>query len=202
MKMNRLWIVMLALLGSWQVHGQQYSTSILYNVSIPVANTADYLGTTSIRGISVSPRMYFSEKFSLGVTGGWNVFYEKMAPDTYQMEDNLTLYGTQFRYINAFPLHLSPQIHLATKSRFKPYVGLGVGTTYLIQNTNMGLYAFREKEWLLGVYPEAGVMFPFRDDWHFTVSGKYNHLFGSGELPTQGYVGINVGLTHFFRGRY
>ncbi len=193
---------MLLLLGSWQAYGQQYSTSILYNVSIPVSNTTDYLSTTSFRGVSVSPRMYFNDRFSLGVTAGMQVFYEKVPPATYQQEDNLTLYGTQFRYINAFPLYLSPQIHFSTSSKLKPYAGLGVGTTYFIQNTNMGLYAFREKEWLLGLYPEAGVMFPFKNDWHFTVSGKYNHLFGAGELPAQGYVGVNVGLTHFFRGRY
>jgi outer membrane protein W len=203
MKINNLWGMALVLLCAFQALGQRYSTSILYNVGIPVSNTTDYLKTTSFRGISVTPRIHFNDRFSLGVTAGWNVFYEKKAPNTYAFGDgNTTLHGTQFRYINAFPLHVTPQVHIGGNGKFKPYAGLGLGTTYFIQNTNMGLYAFREKEWLLGLYPEVGVvLFPFRNDWHFTVSGKYHHLFGAGELPSQGYVGINVGVTRYFWGR-
>ncbi len=204
MKVNKLWALALGLLCAFQAYGQKYSTTILYNVSVPVSNTTDYLKTTSFRGISVTPRIHLNDRFSLGVTAGWNVFYEKMAPATYDYGDgNTTLYGTQFRYINAFPLHVSPQVHLGgADAKFKPYAGLGLGTTYFIQNTNMGLYAFREKEWLLGLYPEVGVVFfPFRNDWHFTASGKYNHLFGAGELPTQGYVSFNVGVTRYMWGR-
>ena len=199
MKVIRMWLWVVALLVSVQAWSQQYSNSILYNVSVPVSNTADYLSTTSFRGLTISPRIYLHEQFSLGITAGLQVFYEKKAPTAY-VEDNLTLYGTQFRYINAFPIYLSPQYHLPTTSRFKPYAGLGLGTTLVNQTTNMGLYAFQEKEWLLGVYPEVGVLFPFKNDWHFTLSGKYNHMFGAGDLPAQAYWGVNAGLTHFFRG--
>ncbi len=188
-----------ALLFSLQAWSQQYSTSILYNVSVPVSNTADYLSTTSFRGLTISPRIFLNERFSLGVSAGWQVFYEKRAPDAY-VDETLTLFGTQFRYINAFPLHLSPQFHLPAIAGFKPYAGLGVGTTFVNQTTNMGLFAFQSKEWMLGFYPEVGVMFLFRNDWHLTLSGKYNHMFGTGELPTQAYWGINAGFTHFFRG--
>ena len=51
MKINRLWGLALGLLCAFQAYGQQYSTSILYNVGVPVANTTDYLKTTSFRGI-------------------------------------------------------------------------------------------------------------------------------------------------------
>jgi len=200
MKISKLWMWVLVLLGSWQAYGQQYSTTILYNISVPVGNTTDYLNAISFRGLTVSPRIYLSDAFSLGVSAGWQVFYEKRQPATYEQGENLTLFGTQFRYINAFPLQLSPHVHFAPKAKFKPYAGVDLGTTYFIQNTNMGLFAIREQEWMLGLSPEVGVMFPFKNDWHFTLSGKYNHLFAAGELPAQGYAAINLGLTHFFRG--
>lgn len=86
MKKIRLIIGVIAMLVSLQAYSQQYSTSILYNVSVPAANTTDYINTTSFRGISVSPRMYFNDFFSLGVSVGWQVFYEKMPPATYEEE--------------------------------------------------------------------------------------------------------------------
>jgi outer membrane protein W len=199
MKMIKSGMSLLALLFSLQAWSQQFSTSILYNISVPVSNTADYLSTTSFRGVTISPRVFLSERFSVGVSAGWQVFYEKRAPEAY-VDDNLTLYGTQFRYINAFPLYLSPQFHLPVVAGFKPYAGLGIGTTYVNQTTNMGLYAFQSRDWLPGVYPEVGFTFPFRNDWHLTLSGKYNHMFGGRELPTQAYWGINAGFTHFFQG--
>jgi hypothetical protein len=103
----------------------------------------------------------FQRPVSLGVTAGWNVFYEKRARP-------LCLRGRQHDALrHAVPLHqrlpAAPESAGALwrrRSQFKPYAGLGLGTTYFIQNTNMGLYAFREKEWLLGLYPRWALPSP------------------------------------------
>ncbi len=190
---NIAWLAVL--LFAIPAQAQKFSTSLLYQVSVPTANTSDYIGKASIRGVTGSYRMYFSDYVSVGIAGGWHVFYEKMPPVSVT-DGNLTLYGTQFRYINAFPIYLSPQVHLPGTNFVKPYVGLGIGTTYFMQNTQMGFYAFDVKQWLFGLYPEAGLMIPLTETLNLNVAGRYNHLFQSGDITSpQGYVGINVGIT-------
>ncbi|MFW5656139.1 MAG: hypothetical protein ACOCXS_00460 [Bacteroidota bacterium] len=62
----------------------------------------------------------------MGLKSGLNAFYEPLEKDTYT-EDNVTLYGKQFHYINSIPFLVKAQYNFLPFGNASPYLTLGVG---------------------------------------------------------------------------
>src|SRR5687767_15986236 len=76
-----------------------------YAINFPLGNTADYIGETSFRGISLDYRYFIQSNVAVGVGTGWYTFYEKQNYGTYTNDDGaLSISGIQYRYINSFPI--------------------------------------------------------------------------------------------------
>src|SRR5688572_16301053 len=71
-----------------------------YAVNFPLGNTADYIGKTSFRGISLDYRYFIQPDIAVGIGTGWYTFYEKQNYGTYTNDDgSLAISGVQYRYI-------------------------------------------------------------------------------------------------------
>ncbi|NJO68433.1 MAG: hypothetical protein HC830_03400 [Bacteroidetes bacterium] len=86
-------------------YGQGH-VKITYDVSAPLGNTMDFVGETSFRGFSFEAGMNLNDNFALGIKSGLHSFYESLNKDTYT-DNNVTIYGKQFRYINSIPILLT-----------------------------------------------------------------------------------------------
>ena len=134
-----------------------------------------------------------SSDVGVGVDIGWNVFYDEIPAAEYTNK-KLTYYGKQWRYSNHFPMLVAADYYVNPSEMIVPFVGLGVGTMYSLQNTDMGQYTFEKTAWHFVLRPEVGVIFNAASGVGFKISSKYYYGFKAGDLPAQGYATINVGF--------
>ncbi len=167
--------------------------SLTYNMSFPMNDTKDFISKSSFRGIGVDGRGYVTDYLTVGGSISWNVFYEKIDKLTVT-EENITLTGTQYRYINTCPIFVNTHYYYGNGDKITPYAGIGVGTYYVYQRQDVGLYAFSDKSWHFGLNPEIGVMIPTGGGVSIMVNVKYNYGFKTKNYDPISYFGINVGL--------
>lgn len=165
-----------------------------YDLSFPIGNTRDYISEMSPRGWSFGLGYHITKQLAVGVDIGLHTFVEVLEADTYT-DDNITLYGKQFRYINSFPAQVSLQYNTISDRPVEPYLKLGVGAFFFEQRTDMGIYSWtNDYNWNLGLRPEVGVMFPVFEKVKLSVLARYNYLFENQSVDSQGYFNIGVGM--------
>lgn len=174
----------------------QSTTSITYSIGLPTGDLQDFIKPASFRGINFDFQKMVQPNVGVGLSLGWNVFYDELSYDTYTV-DNVSLSGKQWRYSNMFPMLLSTAYYLKPGEQMNPFVGLGIGTIYTIRNTDMNLYTLEQEAWNFALVPTVGVLIQANDVTSFHVSAKYNYGFQAGSELTnaQSYISLNVGLT-------
>lgn len=174
----------------------QSTTTLTYSVGIPAGDLKEFIGKTSFRGINFDFQKMVQDNIGIGISVGWNVFYENMGDGTYTV-DNVSLSGKQWRYSNHIPILLSSTFQLKPGDSMNPYVGLGVGVTYTLRNTDMNLYSIEQDAWNFTLQPALGVLIEVSDVTHVNLSARYNQGFKAGnELKNaQSYFSLNLGFT-------
>ncbi len=174
----------------------QSTTTLTYSVGFPTGNLKEFIGKTSFRGINFDYQKMVQDNIGVGVSVGWNVFYQEMGNGTYTV-DNVSLSGKQWRYSNHIPIMMSSTFQLKPGDSMNPYVGLGAGVTYTLRNTDMNLYTIEQDAWNFTLQPALGVLIEASDVTRVNVSARYNYGFKAGnELKSaQSYFSLNLGFT-------
>jgi hypothetical protein len=198
-------IILLLLSGGFAIQNVSAQNHIMlnYEYSLPLGNTDDYIEKNSVRGGSFEFGHHLSDRMSIGLKVALHTFYQELEKDTYT-DDNVTIYGKQFRYMNAFPALATFQYNLTGEERMDliTYLKLGVGAYYVQQRTDLGLYTFTNNyQWSFGLQPELGVITPLTNNIAFSISSRYNHIFENQELDTQSYLSISLGIVFTNLGR-
>lgn len=185
----------LFLISAGSVKAQTHTT-ITYPIAFPGGDIKDFIGKTSFRGINFDFQKMVQDNIGVGVSVGWNVFYEEMSYGTYTL-DNMSLSGKQWRYSNHVPLLATSTFQLKPGDAMNPYVGLGAGVTYSLRNTDMNLYTIELDAWNFTLQPAIGVLIEASDVTRVNISARYNHGFKAGnELKgTQSYFALHFGFT-------
>jgi Outer membrane protein beta-barrel domain len=183
-------------LGTVGVLKAQNTTTLTYSIGFPSGDLKDFIGATSFRGFTFDFQKMVQDNIGVGVSVGWNVFYEDMGYDTYTV-DNISLSGQQWRYSNHIPILLSSTFQLKPGDSMNPYVGLGTGVTYTLRNTDMNLYTVEQDAWNFTLQPAIGVLIEASDVTKVNISARYNQAFKAGnELEgAQSYFSLNFGFT-------
>jgi len=170
--------------------------SLQYNMGFGVGDQGDYITAPSFRGITfIDARWYVADYVTVGGAISWNVFYEEES-GTFN-KDNTTINGTQYRYINSFPLLVTVYKYWGDNDEISYYVGGGIGAYSIEKKTSMGLWAIVDDNWHFGLAPEVGVIFPLGTHAGFILSAKYNNAFKTDDSINYGYFGINAGFAWF-----
>jgi outer membrane protein len=177
------------------LYAQSY-TSLTYSIGFPTGDLGDFISQPSFRGITLDYHKLIQPNIGVGFSVGWNVFYEDLPNDTYTV-DNVSLSGKQYRYMNYWPILAKGAYYLSPGETINPFVGLGVGTIYSLQNTDMNLYTVELDAWNFALQPEIGVLFNVDPSVAMTLVAKYyNGFAASGDLDTaQSYFTLNLGFT-------
>jgi opacity protein-like surface antigen len=171
---------------------QSYST-FNYSIGIPTSDLGDYISKTSWRGLSYDYRKLVQPNIGVGVTVGWNVFYEEKAYDTYTL-DNRSLSGKQYRYSNNFPLLVAADYYLKPGEDLNPFIGLGIGTMYTNRVTDMGIYRLEQDAWAFAFQPEIGIKYMVSDYAGLNLSAKYFYGMEAGSISgAQSFLTLNIG---------
>jgi hypothetical protein len=187
----------------FQGYSQDIITDVTYEMSFPTSNLKDFTDNTSFRGIGVGVRKFVTPNISVGGFLGWNVFNEETDEliSIEEEEYDADISGTQFRYFNTVPLLFSTHYFFGKSETMMPFVGMNIGTYYMRQRLEIGVYAFEESNWHFGIAPEAGVIFPTGYDSGIIANFRYNYAFESGESLTGesnsfAFWSLNLGVTY------
>jgi outer membrane protein len=174
----------------------QSNFNISYSMGFASGDLADFISQASFRGAQMEFRRMVTPNIGVGLTFGWNVFYEELSRETYTVGSS-SLTGKQFRYSNNFPMLIGANYYLSPGEKFNPFVGLGIGTIYTRRNTDMNLYTVEQEAWNFALAPEVGFMYSLTDGAAVLISGKFNQGFKAGnELDAdQSYFSLNVGFS-------
>lgn len=186
------WLLILFILPCY-TQAQKYS-SIEYVIGIPMYDLRNYIAKTSFRGIAYEQHSNITSNITAGFSVGWSTFYTRMPYATYR-DGTASLSGIQYRYSSAIPIHAGALYFLKEQGgSFNPYVGLSIGTTYTIRDTDMGLYRWEEEAWSFSLRPEIGMLYTLCEDTALKVSIRYNEAFKTEEMDDQSFLAIAIGL--------
>ena len=191
--MKKIFIIAVISVFAATAFSQSGYTSLQYSIGFGTGDMKDFIGQTSFRGFTIDYRHMSRSNLGIGVDIGWNVFYQEMPDAVYQYKD-ITYSGKQWRYSNQFPILFAMDYFHETGGNFTPYAGLGLGTMYSLQNTDMSVYTFEKDAWHFALRPELGILINASPGLDFTIAAKYYYGFKAGDLPAQGYFALNLGF--------
>jgi len=163
-----------------------------YLPSLSLGETADFTSGFSPRGIDFEANKFITEDLSVGFNVSWNVFREKISGETFEYED-LTITGTQFRYVNTTPLDVNVKKYFVMEGA-APYVGVGLGTMYAKQTNEIGVFSLNEDKWLFHVAPEVGIIYDASRNNVLSFKVKYNYGPKAGDFPSVSYLSFGLGI--------
>jgi len=188
-------LVVFALVLTARQAFSQSTFAVQYAINFPLGNTADNIGATSFRGISLDYRYNIQPNIAIGIGTGWYTFYEQKNYGTYSNDDgSLAISGVQYRYINSAPILLVGDYYFSPEEKFSPFVGLGIGITYNEVRTQMSQYYVNTDTWQFSLAPEVGVTVAGTTGVSGFLSARYNSNFKTSELDAQSYLTLNVGV--------
>ena len=176
---------------------QSYA-SAQYSINFPMGETADFFSKPSFRGLTFDYRYEVTPRVLIGLSAGWYTFYQEAGYDSYTSKDeSITASGQQYRYINSVPLLVMAD-YFFSEENLKPFIGLGLGTTYNRVDLEMGMYKLQVDPWQFSLAPEAGLAYKIAEGTSALLSVRYNVSFSSRDLDTQSYLGLNLGVVAAF----
>jgi|SRR5688572_16981583 len=194
--MKKLLPILAIILVTCGALNAQSNFTVAYSMGFAAGDLADFVSQASFRGATMEFRKMVQPNVGVGLTFGWNVFYEELSRESYTVGAS-TLTGKQFRYSNHFPMLLGGTYYLSPGEKFNPFVGLGIGTIYTRRNTDMNLYTVEQEAWNFALQPEVGFLYSVTDGAALFVSGRFNQAFKAGnELDSdQSFFTLNVGFS-------
>jgi hypothetical protein len=176
-------------------------STITWGISTPLGDTKDFIDSTSFLGVEFNYRHFTSDRVSIGGSVGWNVFDQKRTDLVSIRTDDFNgdISGTQFRYINAFPIMATAHYYMGDTDGTHAYVGGRAGLYYVRQRVELGTVAFQADGWHFGVAPEVGIVAPLSYSTKLIANVQYHLPLSSGtylgnESRSWQYIGFNVGL--------
>jgi hypothetical protein len=165
---------------------------LMYSMGLPVGGSWDYISQYGWRGTSIEYRYRIFPQFSVGATLGWNLWDDKES-GTWS-RDNLTVTGTQIRWLDVFALAATTHVWLTKSEVFLPYLGTEIGAYWASRYTDMGWWAKEESGWHFGIAPEIGFIVPANRGVQFAFSVEYKYLVKTSDLPEEMFLTFNVGI--------
>lgn len=169
------------------------TTSVQYNVALPLGNTSDYIDETSFRGVMMDVDYFIEDEWTLGFAIGIQTFYQEDGKVS-ETIGTLTATGERYKYLNSIPLLFSAKYHLSRYGAVTPHAGLGLGFYYMNQTTKFAGLDFESTDWKFGLRPEVGLGIELSPSTDVIVGVTYNSAFNSKDIDAQSYLGIQAGL--------
>ena len=194
-------IIIIAVLTSTGAFAQRSFWSFNYHMSFATGEQQEFIERGSFRGISIDGRSFVNDNVTIGGSFSWEVFDEVkrgLPPQPFDLGiDNVegVVTGAQYRYINTLPIMVNGHFYLGSDGSIRPYFGLGLGTSYVEQRTDIGLISILGKKWGFAVQPEVGVMIPFGlTGAAANISGRFRYTTETADTLPISFFTLSVGL--------
>jgi hypothetical protein len=168
--------------------------NLTYTVGFGAGKTSEFIGSASFRGLTFEGQGFVSDQISVGGLFNWQTFYEELAGASYT-DGTATLTGTQYRYINAYPMLLTGHYYFGT-DKYEPrfYLGAGLGAYVVDQEVQAGVWTVENNNWHFGMSPDLGMLYPVGMDSYFNIGLRYHYVIKSNDSMDYSWFGLNVGF--------
>lgn len=169
-------------------------------ISMGLGTTNDYIQKTSFRGFGLTGSSFLTDNISVGGEWSWEVFDEikrDLPPREIDLGDGImsTVSGVEYRYLNTLPLFVNAHYFIGDNGNIRPYAGLGIGTVYVDERTDIGLLSFQSKKWRFGLQPEIGVFIPFGlSPTGVNLSARYRYATKASDADAVSMFSFTIGL--------
>ena len=167
--------------------------ALQYSVGFGTGDMKDYIGKTSWRGFTFDYRSMVQSNIGVGSTWAGTYFTRKCLMPFMNMR-MLLMQASNGATAIIFLSFWLLIIMSGQGEMVSAYAGLGAGTMYSLQNTDMGTYTFEKDAWHFALRPELGVLIEAAPGSRFQSCLKYYYGFKAGDLPAQAYFTVNVGF--------
>ena len=179
--------------------GQEYIGLLSYSYAVPTGDTHNFIDNDSWIGFNFEGRWLFDQKSSVGILLGWQEFYHKVNTDI--NFNSGTVSGTQYRHMHIFPMMLTGHWYGGIPGGKRPFIGGGLGTTYVRQLFDIGLQEATEDHWHFALAGDAGIAWPLQSGSAAVLSLRYTYPFNAGDYVGGGsrawqYLSINLGVAY------
>ena len=198
MKIMR-YIISLAILLSIAAAGSaQNIFTLKYGATFPLGEMrSDYIQQISFRNWGLEGRYFMTDNIAIGGSFDWHVFNEDVPAEQYR-DETVTVYGKQYRYVNAFPFLFTSHYYIkGDPFALSPYFGLGVGTAKIDQRTEMGVYVVKNNNWHFGLAPEIGLHVPLSVNFGMDFKVRYFYALKTKNAIAYSWLGVGIGLSFF-----
>ena len=187
-------IITIPFLGFMNASQAQYQLfQVGWNIAIPSGELRDFIDETSTRGFYFGGRHFIFDFVSVGGSFGWQTFNTKFTGT--QEIDNAQITGTQYKYINAYPLQFNSHYYLGDDGGIRPYIGTSVGVTWVNQRVDLGIFTSSDTSTHFAIAPEIGVVIPIGvAGVGAMVAAKYEQAFKSSNNFHVPYLSINISV--------
>lgn len=184
--------VVFAMLTATPAWAQDWYAAFSYSVSVPTAATSDFVPDASWRGLALEGRYRVAPRVTAGFSMAWNAF-DTRTRGLFSLE-NLEVFGTQFRYVNTFPVFVNGHYYLGSYGNPRLFVGGNVGAVYGERRLDVGVYSITRNQWHFGVAPEVGVVVPLDYRLFGVLAARWTYAFEASDEPELAWWSFNFGL--------
>jgi hypothetical protein len=168
-----------------------------YEPSLAVGKTADFIDSPGYIGFGVESRSFETGSLAWSFSAAWHNMYQ--TSDDLIHVDNVTISGTQVRYLDFVPILLGTEYHFFSRgARVRPFAGFSAGAYWVTQKMDIGtVEVIFNKKWHIGVVPEVGITFLTPDlEFYGFVSSDFNYIFSRGDSIDYTYVTVKLGFVY------
>jgi len=159
----------------------EWKLSLNYNYSMPLGSfKSDIIDKSSPLGFSGSFMYGLSDKFSLGIYGGYQDYYQKFPRAVYQTDNHEVTSAVLSNSVQTMPILLKAGFSplAATHAPVRPYVALGAGVSIIDFTQYLGEFGGTNSSAGFTAQGSAGIKIPFGK---FSKSGvnigaDYNYI--------------------------
>jgi hypothetical protein len=177
------------------------SMNLQYSYAKPVGSFNDFLGKSSPRGWNAKILYGIQENTGIGISIGFQDFYEAHPRRTYTTTDNSTISAVMINSIQTIPVLATFQYRLTGKT-IQPYFAIGAGANLITYRQYLGEFPSTQNKVSWAARPEAGIHIPIAQNREtaITVGAAYNYMPAKvAEVDNFNNVSINAGIKFALR---
>src|SRR5882762_6978679 len=132
-------VAIVILLGCPTLRAQnELQVNLGYNVNIPTGAFRDFITHPGYKGFNVGLAYPINNQLSVGLSFGYNDFYQKYPRQTYDDGKGSTVSAVVTNSVQQVPLLLTANYTLVKKGFIRPYIGAGAGVNFATFDQYLG----------------------------------------------------------------
>ena len=181
---------------------RQYVGTLSYTTAQPAGDASDFANNFSWLGFTVEGDWFLRPNISAGFISGWQEIYKEQTGDSYTFASGAVSASRTYRHIGSLPILARARYWTGTPGdKAHMFAGLGLGTYWMKQTMDLGIYTADESHWHFGVAPEVGVLVKTGYDIGWTLNARYNYPIATGDYlagksASWSYWGFGIGFSY------